>query len=171
MKALVLIGFMGCGKSTLGKRLAPLLKRECVDCDEYVEQKMGMPIHQAVAERGETFFRDAETEALKELVSKDIILAAGGGVVEREENRRILAGADTVFVHTPFEVCYRRIRGDKKRFVAATKTKGQLEALYRKRLPFYRECACREVIPEKSAKGTAEKIRFFFEKKFDKSEI
>ncbi len=170
MKAVVFIGFMGCGKSTLSKRLSAMLGKECIDCDAYVEQKMGMPIRQAVAEKGETFFRDAETQALRELTSQNVIIAAGGGAVERAENRKILAEANTVFLNTPFELCYRRIRGDKNRFIAAKSNKAQLRALYQKRLPLYRECSSAEIIPERSPRQSAEKIREFVEKQFDKSE-
>ena len=86
-KNLVLCGFMGSGKTTIGRKLARLTGLEFIDADIYLEAKEGKKISEIFAEKGETYFRDRETAYIKELAQKDgIVLALGGGSVLRPEN-------------------------------------------------------------------------------------
>ena len=87
MENIVFIGMPGCGKSAVGKRLAPLLGRPFVDADEVLAEKAGMTIPEIFAAEGEEGFRRRETEVLKELGKcSGIVLSTGGGCITRPEN-------------------------------------------------------------------------------------
>ena len=87
MKNIVLCGFMGCGKSTVGRRLAPMTNRQFVDMDRYIEEQVGKRISTLFRDEGEEAFRKAETAACNALGGESgLIIATGGGAVLREEN-------------------------------------------------------------------------------------
>ena len=89
-KNIVLIGFMGSGKSTVGRELHSRLGYDLVDMDTVIEQREGRPITRIFEENGEEYFRDLETSLLRELndgTGNRRIVSTGGGVVGREENR------------------------------------------------------------------------------------
>ncbi|MCX5716150.1 MAG: shikimate kinase [Candidatus Omnitrophica bacterium] len=87
VKNIVLIGFMGTGKSVLGKRLAKLLKMPFISTDDIIEQKEGRTISEIFGSLGEQYFRDAEKEAVKGASAMEgVVIAAGGGAVLNEEN-------------------------------------------------------------------------------------
>ena len=84
MKNIVLIGMMGCGKSTVGKLLAKKLGREFVDTDQYIEEKTGRTIPDLFAKEGEDHFRDLERAAGETLGRRrDLVIACGGGLPTR----------------------------------------------------------------------------------------
>ena len=84
---LVLIGMMGCGKSTCGRILAQKLNRELVDMDTVIQQREGRSISQIFAAEGEGYFRNLETSLAHELSQRDdLIISTGGGVILRAEN-------------------------------------------------------------------------------------
>ncbi|MEG1476370.1 MAG: shikimate kinase [Oscillospiraceae bacterium] len=88
---LVLIGMPSCGKSSLGKMLAKTLGKKFVDLDAEVEKAESMPISRIFAEKGEEYFRDAETRAVKKAAMQNgMVIATGGGAVKRGENVRAL---------------------------------------------------------------------------------
>lgn len=92
-KNIVLIGFMGSGKSTVGRELHQRLGYPMVDMDLVIEQRAGKPITAIFADSGEEAFRDMETWLLEELCEPDTprkIISTGGGVIGREKNRRLL---------------------------------------------------------------------------------
>ena len=103
-KNLVLCGFMGSGKTTIGRKLARLTGLEFIDADIYLEAKEGKKISEIFAEKGEAYFRDRETAYIKELSQRDgIVLALGGGSVLRPEN--VAAVKETgllILLDTPF---------------------------------------------------------------------
>ena len=75
-----LIGFMGCGKSTIGKKLAKTLSCKFIDLDKYIEGKTGESVQQIFKEKGEKYFRVLETESLMEICKSDnLVIATGGG--------------------------------------------------------------------------------------------
>lgn len=88
---LILIGYRGSGKTTVGRRLAEKTGRKFIDADEFLEARYGMSIREIFASEGEAGFRDKESLVLGELVTgPPIVFATGGGIVLRESNRKIL---------------------------------------------------------------------------------
>ncbi len=86
-KNIVLIGFMGTGKSSCGKALATRLGSAFIDLDKYIETKEKMSIPEIFAAKGETYFREKEREAVREVVGrKGAVIATGGGTIKDEEN-------------------------------------------------------------------------------------
>ena len=70
MKNIILVGYMGCGKTTVGKNLARICEMAFLDTDELIEEQQGRTISEIFATDGEAFFRDMETQALKEMLKK-----------------------------------------------------------------------------------------------------
>ncbi len=92
-----IVGFMGAGKTSVARRLARMCRLASVDMDTYLERREGKKIKEIFAESGEEGFRALETEVLVELAGKDpLLVSCGGGVVERPENRNVLADAGFV---------------------------------------------------------------------------
>lgn len=112
-RAIFLIGFMGCGKSTVGPVLASLLGRKFIDLDRNMEIQAGCTIGELIARDGEECFRRLETEALRTVACSDAVIAPGGGAFTRDENRELMAQSGlTVWLDAPFDLCWRRIRED-----------------------------------------------------------
>lgn len=142
---IVLIGFMGCGKSTVGKKLAGALSYEFADTDAMIEEAYGKTISQMFAEDGEEYFRNAETELLKKLSTEaeGLVLATGGGMPMREENAALLKEIGTVvFLEAKIETILLRLQNDTGRPLADGEDREKrLRPLYEKRLPVYRQAA------------------------------
>ena len=110
-----LIGYRGCGKTTVGKRLADRLWQKFVDTDDLVVKKAGKNIKQIFEEDGEDAFRDLEVEAVAEACQlKDHVISLGGGVVLREENRKALkdAGLKVIYLRCDAAELIKRIQAD-----------------------------------------------------------
>lgn len=139
-----LVGMMGAGKTTVGKLLAKHLQKTFVDCDHELEHRTGVRIPLIFELEGETGFRTRETSLLKELVKRqDIILATGGGVVLKPENREMLSHNGTVvYLKSGVEDLLQRTRHDKNRPLLQTPNpQGKLEELLGLRDPLYTEIA------------------------------
>ena len=152
MKNIVLMGFMGAGKTTIGKKLASALKYEFIDTDEWIEKEQGRKISDIFSEDGESAFRDMETALLKRLQNREekFVLSVGGGMPVREENRALLRNLGTViYLKTSKEEIIRRVSGDKNRPLLQG---GDLEAkvtnLMNARERIYMETAHVEVITD-----------------------
>ena len=118
MKHIVLIGFMGSGKSTMGKLVANKLGYPFVDTDYYIEKKEGRTISAIFTDDGEEYFRSLETEVLKELLESEEkkVLALGGGTPLREENRALLKDAGyVIFLKVTSKEAYERLKDDTER--------------------------------------------------------
>lgn len=138
MRPIFLCGFMGCGKSTVGRYIADKLGCGCVDLDDYIEQKEGMTIPEIFEKKGEPYFREAETRALAEFAEIGGVVATGGGALLSEENGRVaMASGFAVFIDVDFETCYARIKDDPHRPIAASSTKEQLKERFEQRRPLY----------------------------------
>ena len=98
MKHIILIGFMGAGKSTMGKLIANKLGCSFIDTDTYIEKKEGRSIQDIFTDDGEDYFRSAETDVLRELLKADekYVLALGGGTPLLEENRVLIKEAEAL---------------------------------------------------------------------------
>ncbi len=134
---IVLIGMPGSGKTTLGRALAEKTGRRFADTDLLVEQKAGRGIPEIFARDGEQAFRDLESLAAAELGKETgLVIATGGGLVLREKNVEALKkNGILVFLDCPPE----RLSVGKGRPLA--KSREDLERLYARRLPVYREAA------------------------------
>ena len=138
---IILIGFMGCGKTSVGIRLSYRMKRTMVDTDKWIEKKQKMTITDIFDTYGEDTFRRMETECLKELIqaADGQIISVGGGLPVREENHRLL---------TP-ETVYLRLKDDISRpLLQVEDPLKQICVLMQKRAPVYEACA--DVIIEAS---------------------
>jgi shikimate kinase len=112
VERIVLTGFMGSGKSTIGRRLAQRLGWRFIDLDSFIEQRDGRAVSRIFAESGEDAFRIMETDALASLLREPrLVVALGGGALETQANRHALGAASqtcTVLLTAPFEVLYDR---------------------------------------------------------------
>lgn len=118
MNNIILTGFMGCGKTTVGIRLSYRLRRAMEDTDKLIEKEEGRTISEIFKTDGEAFFRDLETECLKKLIltAKNMILSVGGGLPAREENRALLKELGTVvYLRASAETIYERTKHDTSR--------------------------------------------------------
>ena len=158
-RSIFLCGFMGCGKSTAGKLLADKLGCDFTDMDDYIVKKQGMTIPQMFAEKGEDFFRRAETDAVRELSEKSGIIACGGGAMLKKVNAEIANGAGcVVYIDVDFETCYNRIKGGKDRPIVVNNTKEELNIIYGGRVPAYRENSAYTVSGEGTPSEVADRI-------------
>ncbi|MGN0690774.1 MAG: shikimate kinase [Oscillospiraceae bacterium] len=155
-----LCGFMGCGKSTVGKELAALMGKPFTDMDSYIEKKAGMSIPEIFAEKGEKAFRTMETSAVKELAASDEVVACGGGAMLKSENAEAAAaGGVVVYLDADFETCYSRISGDKNRPIVMANTKESLEGIYNDRKALYTANSQISIKAEGTPAQIAERIR------------
>lgn len=113
-----LIGFMGTGKSTVGKYLAYKLGYQFIDTDSEIEKVTGKEISQIFAEKGEAFFREVESSVLERLIkyNNNIVMATGGGIVLSAKNRQIIEENTRAFLlKASCEVIYERVKEEKHR--------------------------------------------------------
>jgi shikimate kinase len=156
---LAIVGYMGSGKTTVGRALARALGREFVDLDRAVVKLAGRRIPDIFAESGEDHFRDLEHQTLLDALRgrPRNVVACGGGVVVRPENRALLREVSTVFLREDTRVLYDRTRGAGRPLRAASRE--DFERRYAERLPLYREVADIEVeVGERPAAAVAREV-------------
>lgn len=134
-----LVGFMGAGKSTVGRALAARLGVPFVDLDEAFEALAGVTIRRAFEERGEPWFREREAELLRGAEAlPEAVVALGGGTFTFPENRSVVKRSGrSVFLDVPFEVVAARL-GTKAADRPLFRSLEEARALYDARLPSYR---------------------------------
>ncbi len=138
MSSVYLCGFMGCGKSHVGRQLAALLGRQYIDLDRVIVEREGMTIPDIFAQFGEPHFRTLEAKYIKEL-SEGYVIATGGGALINDATAEFARQSGlSVYINTSFELCYARIKGDTNRPLVMSKTKEQLKELYDERAKIYR---------------------------------
>jgi shikimate kinase len=143
-KNVLLIGLMGAGKTTVGRQLARRMGFAFADLDLEIEQRTGVRIPTIFEVEMETGFRNRETRMLKELVDRDdMVLATGGGVVLRPENRELLRASGTVvYLNATPAVLYERTRRSTHRpLLNVPNPLEKLQELHAQRDPLYREIA------------------------------
>lgn len=158
MDKICLIGFMGCGKTTIGSALGQRQGIGVLDLDDCLISHFKKPIATVFKEEGEAFFRHWESYYLQEALKKEkFIIATGGGIVSLPENRRLLRETYTVFLDYPFETLYRRIKDDQSRPLVTTYE--ALKTRFEERLPLYKEVSTMRVACEgKSINEITEEI-------------
>lgn len=134
-----LIGFMGAGKTTVGRVLARNLEYDFFDLDELIEARAGKSVQTIFAELGEPAFRRLESEVIQSCRDfRRTVIALGGGAYVAEENRASLrAIGRTIWLDCPLDVCLRRIRGDKSRPLLGDEN--EMEVLLEQRRAAYSE--------------------------------
>ncbi|MBR3737392.1 MAG: shikimate kinase [Eubacterium sp.] len=117
MNNIVLCGFMGSGKTVVGKELAKIMGRKFVDTDEMIESEQGIAIKAIFAARGEEYFRELEYEACKKTAEmKNCVISTGGGALTFERNvEAVKKGGKVVFLNASFDVICQRIGGTHNR--------------------------------------------------------
>ena len=132
---IVLVGFMGAGKTTVGNLLAARLGLPFADSDDVIERRAGRPIRQIFAADGEPAFRALEHQVIAELLDGPaLVLALGGGAAQHPQTRVKLASAQVVYLQIGYEQALLRVGGDRGRPMLA---RSDLPELYRRRMPVY----------------------------------
>lgn len=137
---IILVGFMGAGKSTVAAELARKSGLSLVELDAKIEEKAGISIREIFELSGEEKFRDLESSALRELYGKDkLVISTGGGILGRPQNRELVKGlGKTVYLRAPFLTLKNRLGFSRARpLVKEQPDWVALESLFLSRTPFY----------------------------------
>lgn len=145
-KNIVLIGFMGCGKTTVGKKLANVLKVDFYDTDEIIEEKTKMSISEIFTEYGEDNFRQREATVIESLCErKGVIISTGGGVVIKPYNMKLLKkNGVIIWLKASLESILQRLKDNTSRPLLYKKDFNKINELYnmRNRLYYYYSDIC-----------------------------
>ena len=158
MKNLVLVGMMGCGKSTCARLIHELAGVEAVDTDLLIQERTGKTVGRIFAEDGEDYFRDLETQICRELRERtDLVIACGGGLPLREESRNALKETGlVVYLYRPVEEIYRPEKLRNRPL--ARGGRADFYSRFEHRDPIYRDMADFVVESEPVKTDTAEKV-------------
>ena len=154
-----LLGFMSAGKSTLGPVLAGRGGLEFVDLDTEIAAAAGREIAAIFEAEGEAGFRDRERAALELASRRDgLVVATGGGVVERAENHPRLLAGHAVYLCWPWEQLWRRLSRQRQGRPLLSLGREELEARWRLRDPIYRRLAAQELRMSAAGRGSARAV-------------
>ncbi|MDT7543163.1 MAG: shikimate kinase [Acidobacteriota bacterium] len=149
-RCVVIVGFMGAGKSSVARELARLLGVTVIDLDDHITRREGRTPQELIDEDGEPRFREIETRALEEILSDDTarFVALGGGALTAPATRELLARRNCfiIWLDAPFELCWQRIAGDEARPFA--REREIAHRLYEERRKFYERADCRFEVSE-----------------------
>lgn len=160
---LVLCGMMGCGKTTVGKRLAALTNRQWYDTDDVIVEQHGA-ISEIFARFGEAYFREIETQTVKQLAAQDnLVLSVGGGLVLKQENVAILRErCKIIFLQAEVSTLESRLQSDTTRPLLQggdMSLRERLSTLLEKRTDAYKNAADYIVqVDEKSVDDIVQEI-------------
>ena len=141
---IALIGYRGSGKTSVGKALARMLSWEFIDTDALITSREGRDVTAIFREHGEAYFRDRESAALVQaLATANAVIATGGGIIEREENReRLRELSYVVYLSAPIEALIARIEaGVDRPALTALPMKDEIRTVLARRIPLYERTA------------------------------
>lgn len=141
MSSVYLCGFMGCGKSHVGRQLAAQLGKDFVDLDRYIINAERMTIPFIFEKFGEPHFRRLEAKYIRELSGNNVVATGGGALINSETAEYARQSGLSVYINTSFEICYSRIKDDTNRPLVVNNSKAQLHELYDTRAAIYRQNA------------------------------
>lgn len=155
-KRIVITGFMAAGKTTIVRELGLLLASDAVDLDDLIVQRHGRSISRIIEEDGEAAFRDIESEMLREVLTDNStrIIALGGGAWTVERNRDLVSQFDcvSVWLDTPFDICWSRI-GESNGTRPLARDRESTYELYKARRKIYESANIRMPVSESDAEG------------------
>jgi shikimate kinase len=163
---IILIGFMGCGKTSVGIRLSYKLRRAFLDTDKWIEQKQKKAISDIFASEGEAAFRQMEKDCIRGFIEKENnkIISTGGGLPVQEGNCELLKKLGKVYyLRVTPETVYERLKNDTSRpLLAGENPMVKIESLLAQRTPLYEACA--DVIIDVDGKSFEEILEEIAEK-------
>jgi shikimate kinase len=169
MKNIVLTGFMGTGKSSVGKMLAKQMGYDYCDLDDVIVEQAGMTINEIFARYGETHFRDLEAKAVNQVsTAENLVIATGGGAVIREDNRKRLRSTGIIVnLEASLEEITARLSGNTDRpLLKDEKSRQKVSAMLKEREPYYAEADIRIDTTGKKVEDVVREIMFQLKGKF-----
>ncbi|UCD47046.1 MAG: shikimate kinase [Deltaproteobacteria bacterium] len=157
----VLVGFMGAGKSSVGKELARRLGAEFVDVDDRIEAGAGRPIAEIFSLEGEQAFREREREAIRDAVAVPgrVIATGGGAFLDGDNRERLKAYAPVIFLDVSPATALERLAGDTSRpLLSGGDRENAVKELMERRRPAYREADFQVSTENRTADGVAEEV-------------
>lgn len=140
VKAIYITGFMGAGKTTVGRALGEKMNLPVFDSDEWIIKKEQRSIEEIFKEKGEPYFRKIETNILQSLPTENAIITTGGGIILKEENRVFMKKNGTViFLDCRPEVIFERLKEDDSRPLLSGNKMKEIKTRLKERLPLYKE--------------------------------
>jgi len=138
----VLVGFMGTGKTSVARKLAERLNREFLELDAIIEKKEGISIKEIFEKNGEPYFRKAEKDVIKEVSEKKgtVISAGGGAVIDEENLNRLKKNSIIVCLEASPDVILKRTKNNTRRpLLNVSDPKKTIEELLKQRDPYYKK--------------------------------
>ena len=173
-RPLVLVGMMGAGKTTVGRRVAARLNRPFLDSDEEIEKAAMMTIPEFFEQHGETEFRAGETRVIaRVLKDRDVVLATGGGAFVHGETRALVKGeAISVWLKAEADILFERVsRRSNRPLLKTANPRATLEKLIEDRYPIYAEAdvtvVSRDVPQEVVASDIVDAVLAYLERQDD----
>lgn len=168
-KHIILIGFMGAGKTTIGRRLSYLAKKPFLDMDQYIEKQEGREIKEIFATEGECVFRAIETKSLEKikLERAKYVISTGGGMPIQEKNQKLLKEMGTIiYLRIQAETVCERIKQDSKRpLLQVENPRQKIAEMLKVRNPIYEELADYIIdVDQKQFKDILQEIKVILDK-------
>ncbi len=171
-KNIVLIGFMGCGKTSVGRKLSIVLKREFIDTDDFIVKREGMSISKIFETKGEAYFRELERELCQRYAQpKGKIIATGGGIIKNSENiKNLKKGGVIIYLKSTPKQIAMNLRYDNSRpLLRVANKEAKIAELLNERKKLYERCADKTIdVSNIDINSTIDKIIYMLNIKIKK---